>query len=99
MLDIKQKVLLKKIAQTEDILKFNIGKETLNNDVITMLDNAIKKHELIKVYFLKSSLDNKPASEIILDLSSALKCDVVQYIGHTVTLYRKNPKLTNSYKI
>ncbi len=95
MLNSKQKIFLRKYAQKNEILKFQIGKETLDNNVLRMLNNAITKHELIKVSFLKTSLINNEIEALILDISSSLNCDVVQIIGRTALFYRENKKLTN----
>jgi RNA-binding protein len=99
MLNTKEKASLKKYAQQNKILKFPIGKGTIDNNVIEMLNNAIIKHELIKVSFLKSALQSVTLEELVLDLSSGLHCEVVQIIGNTALLYKKNPKLSNSIKL
>lgn len=99
MLNTKEKVALKKYAQQNKILKFPVGKGTIDNNVIEMLNNAITKHELIKVSFLKSALQSVTLEELVLDLSSGLHCEIVQIIGNTALLYKKNPKLTNSIKL
>lgn len=99
MLNSKQKAELKKIAHSQDILKFNIGKNAIDNSVIDLLDNAITKHELIKIAFLKSALESESMNQMILDIASKLNADVVQTIGHTAILYRQNKKLPNSIKI
>ena len=98
MLNTKEKAALKKYAQQNKILKFPIGKGTIDNNVIDMLNNEITKHELIKVSFLKSAIQSTPLEELILDISSGLHCEIVQIIGNTALLYRKNPKLANSIK-
>ena len=98
MLNAKEKAALKKYAQQNKILKFPIGKDTIDNNVINMLSNAIIKHELIKVSFLKSSIQSVHLEELLLDISSGLHCEVVQTIGNTALLYKKNPKLSNSIK-
>lgn len=99
MLNTKEKAALKKYAQQNKILKFPVGKGTIDDNVIEMLNNAITKHELIKVSFLKSALQLVTLEELVLDLSSGLHCEIVQIIGNTALLYKKNPKLTNSIKL
>ena len=93
MLNNKQKNYLRKISYQNDILKFNIGKNTITNTVLDTLDKALIAHELIKVSFLKSSSANK--SEFILDLLSNLSCDLVEEKGSTIILFRSNPELKN----
>lgn len=92
MLNSKQKISLRKIAHSTNIIKFNIGKGEIDKNVLTSLENGIIAHELIKVAFLKSALDGKQFEELVLDVSSGIHADVVQEIGHTVILYRANPK-------
>ena len=89
----KQKQQLKKIAHSSDILKINIGKEVLDKDVIKNIDNSFNTRELIKISFLKSALDNCDKNTLIIDLTSHLKCEVVQTIGNTMLIYRPNDKL------
>lgn len=100
MLNNNQKKKLRQLANSKDILKFNVGKNALNSEVIDMLDKAIFKHELIKVSFLKTSIeDKKELMQYTLDISAALKADIVQQIGHTVVFYKKNPELKNSINL
>ena len=93
MLSNKNKQQLKKIAHSSEVLKINIGKELLNNQVIQSILNAFNTRELIKISFLRSAVESGNKNTIILDLTSALKCDVVQIIGNTVLIYKPNPKL------
>ncbi len=93
MISNKNKQQLKKIAHSSEVLKINIGKELLNNQVIQSILNAFNTRELIKISFLRSAVESGDKNTIILDLTSALKCDVVQIIGNTVLIYKPNPKL------
>ena len=91
MLNNKNKTYLKKIALEKNILKFNIGKGTLSSNVLKNIDNYLIKYELIKISFLKSSFsDIDSKNELILDLVSSLKAEVVDNIGNTLLLYRPN---------
>ncbi|MFA6755149.1 MAG: YhbY family RNA-binding protein [Bacilli bacterium] len=99
MLNNNEKIALKKYAHSTNILKFNVGKGTIDKNVLDMLSNALTKHELIKVSFLKAALADKNKDEMVLDLSSSLHADIVQIIGNTAILYKKNPKLPNSILI
>lgn len=95
MLKKEDKKKLKIIAQKEKIIKFNIGKNMLEENVFKMLDNALIKYELIKVQFLKSVSDNVTKNELILDIISNLHCEVVQSIGNTVLIYKFSQKAKN----
>ena len=92
MINNQDKRKLKYIAHSTEIVKFNIGKDLIDNKVLEMLDNGIEKHELIKIAFLKSALENVNFDEAVLDLSANLHAEVVQKIGKTVILYRENKK-------
>lgn len=92
MLSSKNKAYLKSYAHSHDILKFNIGKDLIDHNVIKTLSNGLEKYELIKVAFLKSSVENEDLNELILDLSSNLNAEVIQKIGKTIILYRENKK-------
>ncbi len=92
MLNKKQKEFLKHYSSTNQILKFNIGKNLIDQNVINMINNALNKYELIKLNFLKSSLENKSLEEMLLDLSSKLHFDIIFKIGKVVTIYRENKK-------
>lgn len=90
MLNNKNKAELKRIAHSTELVKINIGKDTLNDNVIQSIENCFSTHELIKICFLKSALANKTKQEIILDLVGNLDCDVIQSIGNTIIIYREN---------
>ncbi len=67
-----------------------IGKEGLAESVIEAVDSALHSHELIKVKIVNTSSVNKhEAAEIVPQKTSS---SLVQLIGKTLILYRKNPK-------
>ncbi|MCI5543371.1 MAG: YhbY family RNA-binding protein [Candidatus Onthovivens sp.] len=101
MLTNKDKSTLKQIIHSDmkKIVNFNIGKESLNENNIKMLKNAFNTHEIIKISFLKSCLEQENKQQLILDLSSELQAEVVQSIGHTVILYKENKELENHIKL
>jgi RNA-binding protein len=85
MINKKQKQYLKKLAQTLHS-KFQVGKGALTEEVISMLEKAIYKQELIKIHLLTSV--HAEQDTLIASLVDALRCELVQVIGHRVTLYR-----------
>ena len=89
MLDNKQKQKLKGLANTLKI-KYQIGKNEITDTLISMLDKALTAHELIKVDVMKSVTSE--IMQIALDISSKLNADIVQILGRTILLYRKNEK-------
>lgn len=72
----------------KDNTKYQIGKSEVTNSLLDMLDKALTARELIKIEVLKSATSS--VMELTLDLSSKLHADVVQVVGRTIVLYRKN---------
>ena len=72
----------------KDKTKYQIGKSEVTNALLDMLDKALTARELIKIDVMKSV--TTPVMELTLDLSSKLHADVVQVVGRTIVLYRKN---------
>lgn len=87
MLNNKQKKQLKSLANTLDA-KYQIGKQEVTDTILDVLDKALTAHELIKVDILKSI--NTSVNEIALDIAVKLHAEIVQVLGHKVTLYREN---------
>ena len=71
-----------------DKTKYQIGKNEINDSLITMLDKALEARELIRVEVLKSAVT--PVMELTLDLSSRLHADVVSVVGRVIVLFRRN---------
>ncbi|MGN0291777.1 MAG: ribosome assembly RNA-binding protein YhbY, partial [Lachnospiraceae bacterium] len=73
---------------------FQVGKASLTPEMITALDTALEKRELIKVSVLKNCLDDPRAiAEVIGERTHS---EVVQVIGKKIVLYRpskKDPKI------
>ena len=65
----------------------HIGKQGLTPSVLQSLEDAFRTHELVKIHLGKSNdFDSKEAAR---ELADAVGADVVQVIGHTVTLFRE----------
>ncbi len=93
MLSTKNKAKLKKIAHSSELVKINIGKGLIDENVVNNINNCFNTHELVKISFLKNSLEEENRETLILDLISELKCDIIQKIGNTLILYKENKKL------
>ncbi|MGM9873617.1 MAG: YhbY family RNA-binding protein [Bacilli bacterium] len=87
MLTNKQKSQLKSMSANLDC-KYQVGKSSITDNLICMLDKALIAKELIKIE-VNNNLD-APILEIAYDLSSKLNAEIVQVIGRTILLYRKN---------
>ncbi len=86
MLTTKQKAYLRSLAQTERPV-FQIGKDSLSDNLVTTVANYLKKNELVKVSVLKNNGDD--LDEIAFDLARLTKSEVVQVIGRQIVLYRR----------
>ena len=89
MLTSNDKKTLKSIANTLET-KYQLGKSGITDTSVDMFDKALTAHELIKIHVMKNVTTE--IMELALDLSSRLKAEVVNVIGRTILLYRKNPK-------
>lgn len=83
----KQRAYLKGLAMELDPI-LNIGKSSVTPELVTAVDEAIKKRELIKLSVLKNCLDD--SREIANIISERTHSEIVQVIGKKIVLYRKN---------
>lgn len=65
-----------------------VGVKGLTDGVIKETDNALKTHELIKVKI--SGMEKEDRQKAVADLCTSVKAELVQAIGHTIVIYRKN---------
>ncbi len=76
--------------------KVLVGREAFSDNVIKTVDEALDAHELIKVKLGQNCpVDKKEAASFIADKTKAL---MVQLIGKTILLYRKNPDIKDKEK-
>lgn len=66
-----------------------LGAKGLTEAVINETDAALLSHELIKVKI--NGAEKEDRVQMAESLSRQLQADLIQLIGHTVVLYRKNP--------
>jgi RNA-binding protein len=69
----------------------HVGQHGLTRALVHSLDDALRTHELVKVQLVKNA--DVTAKQAANELAEAVKADVVQVIGRTTTLYRRNPDL------
>lgn len=89
----KQRAYLKSLANNITPI-FQVGKGSLSPEMITAIDEALEKRELIKLSVLKNCLDDP--KEIAQVLGERTHSEVVQVIGKKIILYRpakKNAKI------
>lgn len=73
------------------VASVHVGHQGVTDALVQSLDDALRTHEMVKVA-LNRTVDAKP-KELAGELAARVKADVVQVIGKTATLYRKNPEL------
>ena len=89
ILNKRQVKQLKALANTCTI-RYKVGKNEVNDNLIDMLDKALLKHELIKIDVMQVVKEDK--DEIALTLQNALNAELITIIGNVIVLYRKNMK-------
>lgn len=65
-----------------------IGKEGLSYNLIKTTEDSLRAHELVKVSVLKTCAVD--VNELAIELSVQTHCEIVQVIGRTIVLYKKN---------
>lgn len=81
----KQRAYLRKIAHGIDPI-FQIGKEGVTDALLTGLDKALTKREILKVHILESALlDTRETCDAV---AAKLNAEPVQAIGNKFTVYR-----------
>lgn len=89
----KERAYLKGLAMTMEPI-FQIGKSGVTPEMISAIDEALEKRELIKISILKNSMEDGGNAAVVI--SERTHSQVVQVIGRKIVLYRKsvkNPKI------
>ena len=86
----KERAALRAEAHHLDAL-VHVGQHGLSDSLVESLNDALRTHELVKVQVGRQTA--LPAREAARQLAGAVRADVVQVIGRTLTLYRENPEL------
>jgi RNA-binding protein len=85
----KQKRHLRAIAHNLDPV-VQLGKQGLTHGAERAIDEALERHELVKVKLLTECPEDK--TELAERLGPRLAATVAQTLGRTILLYRKHPK-------
>ena len=85
----KQRAYLGSQASTMSPI-FQIGKASLTPEIITALDEALEKRELIKISVLKNCIDDP--NEIAQVIAERTRAVVVKVIGKKIILFRQAKK-------
>ena len=89
----RQRAYLSSLASSMTPI-FQIGKASLTPEIVTALDEALEKRELIKVSVLKNCVDDP--KEIASMIGERTHSEIVKVIGKKMIFYRKpkkNPKI------
>lgn len=89
----KQRAYLKGLASNITPI-FQVGKASLTPEIITAVNEALEKRELIKISVLKNCFDDP--KELADTIAGRTQSQVVHVIGKKIVLYRpakKNPKI------
>lgn len=89
MLNSKQRAYLMSLASKITPI-FQIGKSSLTPEIISAVDAALEKRELIKISVLKNCFDNP--REIADVMAERTHAEVVQVIGKKIVLFRVSKK-------
>ena len=69
----------------------HVGHQGLTDTVRQAIDDALRTRELVKITMSKNA--ELSAKEAATELGVAVRADVIQVIGRTVTLFRHNPDI------
>lgn len=89
----KQRAYLKSLANNINPI-FQVGKGSLTPEIVTAVDEALEKRELIKISVLKNCFDDP--NELADTIAARTRSQVVHVVGKKIVLYRpskKNPKI------
>lgn len=89
MLNSKQRARLRGIASTYETI-FQIGKGGIQETLISQIEDALRKRELIKLRVLDNSMYT--AKEAAEEIAEKTDSDVVQVIGSRFVLFKRNPE-------
>jgi RNA-binding protein len=89
MLNEKQKKTLRGIAHNRKPI-VSLGNAGLTPGVLSALDEALLKHELVKVKV--TAADRKERDNIVQQMTEHSGAELIQRIGHIATLFRPNPE-------
>ncbi len=96
LINSKQKKYLKGLAHSLSPV-IQIGKEGITEGLLAATDVELLRHELIKIKIGNNSgLEKNDTAQVI---SQATGSSLVQLIGKTLILYRKNPKRAKEERI
>lgn len=94
MLKKNEKKFLRSLAHDADPVVW-IGQNGLTDNVLTEIDQALERHELLKIKVRVGEREEK--DRVINQLCEQTKAELIKKIGNVVTVFRRNhkdPKIT-----
>jgi RNA-binding protein len=91
MLSDAQRKYLRRLGHDLDPVVL-VGNSGLSPNLIAELDGALAHHELVKVRARVGDRDVR--DELLAELASSTRSEMVQRIGHVALFYRANPEKT-----
>ena len=89
MLTSKQRAFLRSMANTEEPI-LHVGKGEISPSMLKQADDALTAREIIKGKVLETAA--QPPKETAEIIAASVHAEVVQVIGRTFVLYRRNEK-------
>lgn len=89
MLTSKQRAYLRSLANTADPI-LHVGKGGVADTLVKQADDALTARELLKGRVLETAPSDPRA--VAEQIATAVQAEVVQVIGRTFVLYRRNEK-------
>lgn len=83
----KQRSYLKSLANSIDAI-FQVGKGSINDNMIKQINDTLEARELIKINVLKNSPGG--AREVCEEIAQKTNSEIVQVIGNKFVLYRES---------
>ena len=89
MITTKQRAYLRGLGNALDPV-VQVGKDGLNENLVTSVELLLQARELVKIKVLKNS--DLSSKEVAESLSTSLNADIVQVIGTIIILYKKSTR-------
>ncbi|WP_373896263.1 ribosome assembly RNA-binding protein YhbY [Virgibacillus natechei] len=67
---------------------FQVGKSGVNDNMVTQINEALEKRELIKVSILQNSMEDKDT--VAEQLAKGTGAEIAQIIGNNIVLYKES---------
>lgn len=89
MLSKEQKKYLRSLAHNRNVI-IRVGQNGLTGNVIDEINTALDHHELVKASIRVG--DRQERDRVTAEICKSSDAEIVQKIGNTVVLYRRNNK-------